>query len=120
MSFSAKDAKPFGLSNDEIHPYQHLAFHYVAAVLNGLNNGGILPSELSEIGGYLDRAVTIFTNNPDMLLSPSEEAEANDIASILGSFNEGKLYDNWPHCEDPEALTILEWIEYIILRLTQN
>jgi len=107
MSFSAKNAKKFGVDNDGIHTYQHLAFHYVAAVLNGLNpDNGVLPSIISTKMG---EAETIFINNPDMFLSPGEETEAKVITSILAEFNEGTYDINWPHCEDFE-INIIQWL----------
>ncbi|MCJ7570293.1 MAG: hypothetical protein MUO82_00220, partial [Candidatus Thermoplasmatota archaeon] len=76
--------------------YQHLAFHYVAAVLNGLNNG-YLPSEIDTL---IFDAKPIFANNHDMVLNSAETDSAKEISLMLADFNEGTLYDNWPHCED--------------------
>jgi hypothetical protein len=96
MNFNAKQAKSLSLEWTDVEVYQHLAFHYVAAVLNGLNNG-YLPSE---IGTLISNAEQIFTNNHNLVLDSTETASAKQIASMLSDFNQGTLYDNWPHCED--------------------
>ena len=96
MNFNAKQAKDLGLKWTDVEVYQHLAFHYVAAVLNGLNNG-YLPSEIDTL---ISDAETIFTNNQNMVLDSAETDSAKEISSMLADFNQGTLYDNWPHCED--------------------
>jgi hypothetical protein len=96
MNFNAKQAKDLGLKWTDVEVYQHLAFHYVAAVLNGLNNG-YLPSEIESL---ISDAEQIFANNHNMILDDTETASAKQISSMLADFNEGILYDNWPHCED--------------------
>jgi len=36
----------------------------------------------------------------------TDEAEAKEITAILGEFNEGCLYWNWPHCDDIGTLRV--------------
>ena len=96
MNFNAKQAKGFGLEWTDVQVYQHLAFHYVAAVLNGHFNG-YLPSEIDTL---ISDAEPIFANNQDMVLDSAETDSAKEISSMLADFNQGTLYDNWPHCED--------------------
>jgi len=78
--------------------YQQLAFHYVAAYLNGVYNGH-LPSDIEE---YLEDASDILGNYANDFKIPRksmDETTARQITSILGEFNEGCYNIYWPHCD---------------------
>jgi len=96
MTFSSKDAKSLGLNWNTVQVYQHLAFHYVAAYLNELNNG-FIPSDISE---NLSNAEYIFNTYKNMKIpiGSNDEALAKNISSTLGWFNEG-CYPGWIHCD---------------------
>ncbi len=95
MSFNAKQAKEEGLIWTDVQVYQHLAFHYVAAVLNYHLNDDLPPG----IEGYIDDAAEIFEAYPDMKIIGDDIEEAKSISTHLAEFNEGYL-PGWPHCSD--------------------
>jgi hypothetical protein len=85
--------------------YQQLAFHYVAAYLNGLYNGA-LPSEINTLLGDAEALLDYYDDDFKIPKRSENEAEAKEITSILGEFNEGCLYYNWPHCDDIGTLRV--------------
>jgi hypothetical protein len=96
-------------TNAKTKTYQQLAFHYVAAYLNGLNNGNEpahISANMSEAERILDQ-YDINGGGADYFKIPkksADEALAKQITSTLGFFNEGCI-ENWPHC-DNATLTI--------------
>ncbi len=97
MSFSAQEAKLLGLRWVQVQVYQHMAFHYVAAVLNGIMNGEF-PSGIDD---DLNDAEAIFVtyHNMKIPLLSYDALLARLITRHLADFNEGYL-PGWPHCDD--------------------
>ena len=115
MKFSSKDAKALGLKLKDVQKYQHLAFHYVAAVLNGIMNGNLPPG----IGDVIADAELILEAHPNMKIPASEYPNVILLTAQLAYFNQGGL-PNWPHCDD-ETLVVEKtqplgnsWVMYII------
>jgi len=97
MSFSSKDAKALGLKWTDVQKYQHLAFHYVAAVLNGLMNENPLPQEIDDA---IANATSILAAHPNMIIPLADYLEVTMLTAQLAEFNEGMFNSNWPHCGD--------------------
>ena len=92
-------------TNAKTKTYQQLAFHYVAAYLNGLNNG-FLPSEISTLLSDAETILDAYGDNFKIPKKSAEETTAKQITSILGEFNEGCYDLNWPHCDDIGTLRV--------------
>jgi len=104
--------------------YIILAHQYIAVELNGIANP---QSELPiTIQNEFQNATTLLEKYPNMQINKtniSDRIDAIKIALLFNSFNNGNLYEEWPHCDDsPRSLkTIFEDVySNLLLKILQG